>query len=34
MQGFLFSRAVPAAEATVLLGQHFVTPASARAVGA
>jgi len=34
MQGFLFSRAVPAAEATALLGRHFVTPASARAVGA
>jgi EAL domain-containing protein (putative c-di-GMP-specific phosphodiesterase class I) len=31
MQGFLFSRAVPVAEATAMIGRHFVTPDSARA---
>jgi EAL domain-containing protein (putative c-di-GMP-specific phosphodiesterase class I) len=31
MQGFLFSRGVPAADATELLGRRFVTPTSARA---
>ena len=30
MQGFLFSRAVPAPAATALIGLHFVTPESTR----
>jgi diguanylate cyclase (GGDEF)-like protein/PAS domain S-box-containing protein len=30
MQGFLFSRAVPSAQATALIGTRYVTPASAR----
>ena len=29
MQGFLFSPAVPADQATALIGRRFVTPASA-----
>ena len=31
MQGFLFSPGVPAAEATALLGRHFLTPEAAEA---